>query len=122
MAFRLSQKPDSLKNQVFREIQNGQFRGRQSDAINFVASGAGTLPYSASNASRAICSQGQRMRSAGSRQRSGEEQAPNSLGETKASSPTLGVWPGPPSQLTSAHDALRADRADLIPDFPDGSA
>ena len=37
-------------------------------------------------------SQGQRMRSAGSRRRSGEEQAPNSLGEAKAGSPTLGVW------------------------------
>ena len=36
--------------------------------------------------------QGRRMKSAGSRRRSGEEQAPNSLGEAKAGSPIIGVW------------------------------
>src|SRR4051812_23255208 len=54
------------------------------------------------------------MRSAGSRRRSGEEQAPNSLGETRAGSSTMGVWIWAAFQLLSAHDALRTDRADLM--------
>src|SRR4051812_20406129 len=54
------------------------------------------------------------MRSAGSRRRSGEEQAPNFLGETRAGSSTMGVWIWAAFQLFSAHDALRTDRADLM--------
>src|SRR3954469_25882093 len=54
------------------------------------------------------------MRSAGSRRRSGEEQAPNFLGETMAGSSTMGVWIWAAFQLFSAHDALRTDRADLM--------
>src|SRR3954463_14320509 len=54
------------------------------------------------------------MRSAGSRRRSGEEQAPNSLGETKADSSTAGVWiwAAFPASLRSRR--LRTDRADLM--------